>query len=106
MLNPRNADTVADPTRCHARADCDDLADRFMAKRARKITGKLSTRLVDIGVTQAARVDLDEHLAWSRLRGLCLFNFPPAVGGGDDCCSHRKNQKFVSWFVFKNPAQA
>ena len=106
VLNPGNADPVADPPRCHAGADCDDLADRFMAKSTRKITRKLSTSLVHISVAQAASMDLDENLAWSRLRGLCLFNFPPAVGGGDDSCSHRKYQKFVSWFVFKNPAQA
>jgi hypothetical protein len=37
MLNPGNADAVADPARCHTRADCDDLADRFMAKCTRKI---------------------------------------------------------------------
>jgi hypothetical protein len=37
MLNPRNADAVADPACCHTRADCDDLADWFMAKYTRKI---------------------------------------------------------------------
>jgi hypothetical protein len=38
MLNPGNADAVAGPARCHARADRDDLTDRFMAERTRKIT--------------------------------------------------------------------
>jgi len=106
MLNPGNADAVADPARCHTRADCDDLTDRFMAKSTRKIAWKLSTSLVHIGVAQAASMDLDENLAWSRLRRLYLFNFPPTVGGGDDSCSHRKNQKIVSWFVLNRPPKA
>jgi hypothetical protein len=38
MLNPGNTDAIARPARCHTKADCDDLADRFMAKRTRKIT--------------------------------------------------------------------
>jgi hypothetical protein len=37
MLNPRYANAVADPARCHTRADRDDLANRFMAKRTGKI---------------------------------------------------------------------
>jgi hypothetical protein len=72
-----------------------------MAKNRRKITRRLSTSLVDIRVAQAAGMDLDENLARSRLRGLCMFNFPPTVGGGDDSCSQKKYQKFMSWFVFK-----
>jgi hypothetical protein len=90
MLNPRDADAVTDPARCHTRADRDDLADRFMAKCPRKIARQLATSLVHIGVAKAASVDLDEHLVWSRLRGLSLFEFPTAVGGGDNGCSHRK----------------
>ena len=88
-LNPRHADAVADATRADTHPDTDDLADRLMTKRARKRPRELASRLVHVGVTEATCVYLDQHLSRPRLRGRHFLDFPPRIGGRNDCGSHQ-----------------
>ena len=87
-LDPRHADAVSDPTRADTRPDTDDLAHRLMTKRARKRTGQLASRLMDVGVADATCVNLDQHLSWPRLGGRHFLNFPPRIDRRNDCGSH------------------
>src|SRR5262249_54343735 len=67
-LDPCRADTVTYLASGHIWSQADDLAHRLVAKDARKLSGKVSKRLVHIGVANAARLHLHQRLTWSWLR--------------------------------------
>jgi hypothetical protein len=46
---------------------------------------KVSKRLVHIGVADAVRAHLRQHLTWSRLRRTDIFDLPGTAYGGHDC---------------------
>jgi hypothetical protein len=85
---PTHTDSVADLTRRYARADLDDFADGLVAKHARKLQPKQTMGKLDVGVAQAAGVNLNNHLIRTGFGCLPLFDFPLAVNGWDDCCFH------------------
>src|SRR5215470_1659696 len=87
-LNPCRADAVADFASGHIRSYGNDLAHRFVAKDSRKLSGKVSKRLVHIGVADAACVHPHQHLTWSRLRLRNIFDLPGTARGGYDCGFH------------------
>src|SRR6516162_2638579 len=87
-LNPCRADAVADLASGHIRTHGNDLAHRLVAKDSRKLSGKVSKRLVHIGVADAACMHLHLHLTRTGLRLRNIFDLPGTAGGGYDCGFH------------------
>src|SRR6516225_4305511 len=87
-LNPCRADAVADLASGHIRSHGNDLAHRFVAKDSRKLSGKVSKRLMHIGVADAACVHLYQHLTRTGLRLRNIFDLPGTAHGGYDCGFH------------------
>src|SRR5215471_472816 len=59
-----------------------------MAEYSRKLSRKMSKRLVHIGVANATRMHLYQHLTWSHLRLRNIFDLPRTAHGGYDCSFH------------------
>jgi hypothetical protein len=87
-LNPRNPDPISHVAVGHGRAECDDLSGRFVADGPGKLGGEIPPGDVDIGITDAAGVNLDQDLTGTRLRVRYFSNLPRAVRRGNDCCLH------------------
>src|SRR5580693_2421135 len=101
FLHPTDTDPVSDFAGGDAGADLDDLAHGFVAKDVRKLNGKEAVRQVDIGVAEAASVDLHDHLVRASLGRFPLFYFPLAVYRWNYRCFHKEDSEIVlkfAWF--------
>ena len=68
-MQPRDADGIAFFQTLHAGTECGDDAGAFVTRneRQRRLHRPVAVGGVEVGVTDAARHDLDEHLAWRRI---------------------------------------
>jgi hypothetical protein len=64
---------VADPAFGHARADRDDLTGTFVTKHSGRRLGKGPVHGGQVGVAHPGRVNLDLHLAGTRVRDLYVL---------------------------------
>src|SRR5262249_11482793 len=87
-LNPCRADAVADLASGHIRSHGNDLAHWFLAKDSRKLSWKVSKRLVHIGVADAACMHLHQHVTRTGLRLRDIFDLPGTAHTGYDCGFH------------------
>ena len=95
FLHPADADAVSDFAGGDAGADFDDLADGLVAEHARKLKREQAVREVNVGVAEAASVDLHDDLIRTCLGGFPLFYFPLTVYGGYDCCFHKEDSRGI-----------
>src|SRR5580700_7945587 len=75
-LNPCGADAVADLSRCDVGSHGDDLADRLVPEDSRKLSWKVSESFMHVGIADAARVHLHQHLVGAGLRLGHVFDLP------------------------------
>jgi hypothetical protein len=87
-LYPRHADAVADAAGRDTGADGDDLANRLVPEDSRKRPGQIAVRLVNVGIAEPARMDLDEHLVRARIRHGNILEFPAGMSSGNDGSVH------------------
>jgi len=87
-LNPRNPNPISHLAACNGITDCHDFSGRFVAEGPGKLGGEIPPGDVDIGITDAAGVNLDQDLIRTRLRVRYFSNLPRAVRRGNDCCLH------------------
>jgi hypothetical protein len=88
-LNPSATHTVADLSRGDVGSHGNDLADGFVAEDSGEWSGQVSERLMDIGVADAARMHLHEHVIRSGLRLRNVFDLPRTVDGGYNGSFHK-----------------
>ena len=93
FLNPANADAVSDFAGSDAGAELDDLADGLMSEDARELQWDQAVREVNVGVAEAAGVDLNDHLIGAGLGGFPLLYLPLTVYRRNDCCFHEENSE-------------
>src|SRR6185436_5142750 len=91
LTKPRHRDPVANLRRDNAGADLLDDPNAFVAGNERRggLDRPITMRSMDIGVTQARRLNLDEHFAGA---GYGLGHLLDGERLGeivDDCCLHR-----------------
>src|ERR1039458_4459007 len=98
FLYPADADAVSYFAGSDAGAKFDNLAHRLVAQHAGERESKQTVREVDVGVAEAAGVDLDDDLVWAGLGSFPLLHFPLAVYGGDDCCFHEESSRRILKF--------
>jgi hypothetical protein len=62
MLQPRDADAIADLPHSDARTERDDFADGLVPERSREVPREFAAGLMHVGKADAAGVYLDQHL--------------------------------------------